>query len=191
MISKGCVYYLVRVRDMDFETPTLESDLIVNEFSEQFPDDKLSVPPERELDFGIDLLPDMRIVNAQEIEAPREVLRHDIEGKKKGVNTNVNNPNRVEVEDDEEEELAPQQQLLVPRGKVNNMCIWMLIKMIQKLKQCSNHNLTDRHLKQVFYRPPNFVTKPVVNAICGGSFMRKPFPKAIAIMDDVSKNNRA
>ncbi|WMV58065.1 hypothetical protein MTR67_051450 [Solanum verrucosum] len=56
MISKGCIYH--RVRDMDFETLTLESVPVVNEFSEVFPDDLLGIPLEREIDFGIDLLPD-------------------------------------------------------------------------------------------------------------------------------------
>ena len=32
MISKGFIYHLVRVRDVDFETPILESILVVNEF---------------------------------------------------------------------------------------------------------------------------------------------------------------
>ena len=34
IISKGCIYHLVRVRDMDFKTPNLESVPVVNEFSE-------------------------------------------------------------------------------------------------------------------------------------------------------------
>ncbi|KAH0712114.1 hypothetical protein KY289_008073 [Solanum tuberosum] len=58
MISKGCIYYLIRVRDVDSETPTLELFPIVNEFSKMFPVDLLGIPPEREIDFGIDLLPD-------------------------------------------------------------------------------------------------------------------------------------
>ncbi|WMV38160.1 hypothetical protein MTR67_031545 [Solanum verrucosum] len=52
MISKGCIYHLVRVRDMDFKTPTLESVPVVNEFLEVFPDDLPGVPLEREIDFG-------------------------------------------------------------------------------------------------------------------------------------------
>ncbi|KAH0689089.1 hypothetical protein KY289_016447 [Solanum tuberosum] len=65
MISKGCIYRLVWVRDVDFETPTLESVPVVNEFPEVFPDDLPSIPPEREIDFGIDLLP-----NTQPISIP-------------------------------------------------------------------------------------------------------------------------
>ncbi|WMV30565.1 hypothetical protein MTR67_023950 [Solanum verrucosum] len=36
MISKDCIYYLVWARDIDVETPTLESVPIVNEFLEMF-----------------------------------------------------------------------------------------------------------------------------------------------------------
>ncbi|XP_049349268.1 uncharacterized protein LOC125813838 [Solanum verrucosum] len=61
----------------------------------------------------------------------------------------------------------------------------------QKLKKCPNHDLTDRHLKQAFYRSLNYVTKPVVDAVCGGSFMRKPFAESIQLLDEVSKKNRA
>ncbi|WMV18527.1 hypothetical protein MTR67_011912 [Solanum verrucosum] len=60
MISKGLIYHLVRVRDVDFETPTFESVPVVNEFPEVFPNNLLSIPPEREIDFSIDLLPDMQ-----------------------------------------------------------------------------------------------------------------------------------
>ncbi|WMV24231.1 hypothetical protein MTR67_017616 [Solanum verrucosum] len=52
IFSKGCIYHLVRVKDMYFETPTLESVLVVYEFSEVFPDDLPRIPPEREIDFA-------------------------------------------------------------------------------------------------------------------------------------------
>jgi len=39
MVSKGCIYHLVWVRDMDSETPSLESVPIVNEYLEVFLDD--------------------------------------------------------------------------------------------------------------------------------------------------------
>ncbi|XP_049368155.1 uncharacterized protein LOC125833038 [Solanum verrucosum] len=50
----------VRVRDVDSETPTLQSVLVVNDFLEVFQDDLPGIPPEREIDFGIDLFPDMQ-----------------------------------------------------------------------------------------------------------------------------------
>ncbi|KAH0723877.1 hypothetical protein KY290_005311 [Solanum tuberosum] len=58
MISKGYIYHLVRVKDSSSETPTLESVLVVNKFPEVFPEDLPKVPLEREIDLGIDLLPD-------------------------------------------------------------------------------------------------------------------------------------
>ncbi|WMV24317.1 hypothetical protein MTR67_017702 [Solanum verrucosum] len=48
---------LVRVRDVESEALTLESVPIVKEFLEVFPNDLPGVPPKREIDFGIDLLP--------------------------------------------------------------------------------------------------------------------------------------
>ena len=58
MISKCYLYHLVRVNDSSLKTPTLESVPVVCEFTEVFPKDLPGVPPERKIDFGIDLLPD-------------------------------------------------------------------------------------------------------------------------------------
>ncbi|KAH0633127.1 hypothetical protein KY284_035913 [Solanum tuberosum] len=63
MISKGYLYHLVRVKDSSSESPTLKSVPIVNEFPEVFPDDLPGVLPEREIDFGIDLLPDTQPIS--------------------------------------------------------------------------------------------------------------------------------
>ena len=63
MISKGYLYHLVRVKDSSSESPTLESVPVVSEFPEVFPDDLSGVPPEREIDFGIDLLPDTQPIS--------------------------------------------------------------------------------------------------------------------------------
>ncbi|XP_070029791.1 uncharacterized protein [Nicotiana sylvestris] len=57
MISKGYIYHVVRVKDTDAQIPTLQSVPIVNEFPEVFPEDLPGIPPDREIDFGIDLLP--------------------------------------------------------------------------------------------------------------------------------------
>ncbi|WMV29770.1 hypothetical protein MTR67_023155 [Solanum verrucosum] len=56
---------MVRVKDVEFETPILKLVPIVNELLEVFPDDLPGVPPEREIDFGIHLLP-----NTQPISIP-------------------------------------------------------------------------------------------------------------------------
>ena len=58
IILKGCLYHIVRVQDLDSESPPIESVPVVSEFLEVFPNDLPSIPPEREMDFGIDLLPD-------------------------------------------------------------------------------------------------------------------------------------
>ena len=65
MIAKGCFYHVVRVRDENFETPTIESVSVVNEFLDVFLEDLSGIPPEREIEFGIDLLP-----NTQPISIP-------------------------------------------------------------------------------------------------------------------------
>lgn len=54
MISKGCIYHIVRVRNVESEACTLYSVSTIS----QFPDDLPSIPLERKLDFGIDLLLD-------------------------------------------------------------------------------------------------------------------------------------
>ncbi|XP_070045146.1 uncharacterized protein [Nicotiana tomentosiformis] len=53
IINKGCIYHLVS----DAEAPTLETVLVVNEFSEVFPGEIPRIPPDREIDFGIDVMP--------------------------------------------------------------------------------------------------------------------------------------
>ena len=63
MISKGYLYHLVRVKDSSSETQTLELVPVVSEFPEVFPEDLSGVPPKREIDFGIDLLPDTQPIS--------------------------------------------------------------------------------------------------------------------------------
>ncbi|KAF3655040.1 hypothetical protein FXO38_14859 [Capsicum annuum] len=58
MISKGCVYHPVQVKDSSSETSVLESVLVVREFPDVFPENLPRVPIEREINFGIDLFPD-------------------------------------------------------------------------------------------------------------------------------------
>ncbi|WMV10110.1 hypothetical protein MTR67_003495 [Solanum verrucosum] len=60
LTSKGCVYHLVRVSDSSAKIPHIQSVPVVKEFPEVFPDDLPRVPPEREIDFGMDLIPDTR-----------------------------------------------------------------------------------------------------------------------------------
>ncbi|WMV40983.1 hypothetical protein MTR67_034368 [Solanum verrucosum] len=45
------------------ETPLIQSVPLVSEFPEVFPDNIPRVPPEREIDFGTDILPDTRHIS--------------------------------------------------------------------------------------------------------------------------------
>ena len=58
MIAKGRLYCVVMVKNLECETPPIESVPFVREFPEVFRDDLLGVPLDREIDFGIDLSPD-------------------------------------------------------------------------------------------------------------------------------------
>ncbi|WMV34387.1 hypothetical protein MTR67_027772 [Solanum verrucosum] len=58
LVSKGCVYHLVRVNDSSVEIPHIQSVPIVKEFPEVFRDDLPRVLPKREIDFGIDTILD-------------------------------------------------------------------------------------------------------------------------------------
>ena len=57
MMSKGYICHLVRVRDVEAEPLTLQSVPVVNEFIDVFPEELPGLPPEREVEFGIDLIP--------------------------------------------------------------------------------------------------------------------------------------
>ncbi|XP_070010710.1 uncharacterized protein [Nicotiana sylvestris] len=57
MIKKGCIYHLVRVTDTNAEALSFEFVPVVNEFPDVFPDELPRIPPDREIDFGIDMIP--------------------------------------------------------------------------------------------------------------------------------------
>ena len=57
LIGKGCFYHIVRVTDIEFEVPPIELVPVVREFLEVFHEYISGIPPERDIDFGIDLLP--------------------------------------------------------------------------------------------------------------------------------------
>ncbi|KAH0710411.1 hypothetical protein KY284_011838 [Solanum tuberosum] len=52
--------FILYLKTRNAEVPPIQSVPVVKEFPEVFPDDLPGVPPEREIDFGIDLLPDTR-----------------------------------------------------------------------------------------------------------------------------------
>ncbi|XP_070041129.1 uncharacterized protein [Nicotiana tomentosiformis] len=57
MAEKGCDAFLAFVRDVSVDTPTVESVLVVRDFPDVFPTNLLGMPPDRNINFGIDLLP--------------------------------------------------------------------------------------------------------------------------------------
>lgn len=59
------LYHLVWLKNSSSETSTLESVPVVNDFPEMFAEDLPRVPPEREIDYKIDLYP-----NTQPISIP-------------------------------------------------------------------------------------------------------------------------
>ena len=74
MISKGYIYHLVRAKESSLETPFLQSVPVLCEFPKVFPKNLPEVPPEREIDFGIDLLPDTQTISiTPDIMAPAEL----------------------------------------------------------------------------------------------------------------------
>ena len=63
MMSKGLLYHLVSVNDLDHDIPSMDSLLVVNEFQDVFPNDLPGVPSTRAIDFGIDLEPDTKPIS--------------------------------------------------------------------------------------------------------------------------------
>ena len=63
MVAKGYLSHVVRVKIWECETPSIESALVVREFTGFFPNELLRVPLEREIDFGIEFLPYMNPIS--------------------------------------------------------------------------------------------------------------------------------
>ena len=57
MMKKGCKGYLATVKDTQQGKLKLEDIPVVREFSDVFPKDLSGLPPDREIEFSIDLLP--------------------------------------------------------------------------------------------------------------------------------------
>ena len=58
LLHKGCEAYLAHVIDKSKAEVTIKSVPIVCEFFDVFPDDLSGLPPDRKLEFEIELLPD-------------------------------------------------------------------------------------------------------------------------------------
>ncbi|XP_071712562.1 uncharacterized protein [Rutidosis leptorrhynchoides] len=57
LISHGCVGYLASIQNLSIESPSLENIDVVREFPGVFPDELQGLPPVREVEFSIDLIP--------------------------------------------------------------------------------------------------------------------------------------
>ncbi|XP_070042434.1 uncharacterized protein [Nicotiana tomentosiformis] len=70
MVEKGCLAYLAYVWDTTTEAPAIDSVPMVWEFSDVYPSDLSGMPPDRDIDFCIDLAPGEGIkVDPKKIEA--------------------------------------------------------------------------------------------------------------------------
>ena len=75
MISKGYLYVIVPVKSSSLETQTLKSVPVVCKFPEVFPEDLQRVPLEREIVFGIVILPDTKHIYIYPFRMALEELR--------------------------------------------------------------------------------------------------------------------
>ena len=63
LLHKGCEAYLAHMIDKSSSKVTLDNVLVVCEFSNVFLEDLSGLPPDRELEFGIELLPGSTLVS--------------------------------------------------------------------------------------------------------------------------------
>ena len=63
MISKGCLYHIIRLQDLDSKISPIELVHVVSEFTEVFPNEILDIYPEREIDFSIDMLSNLNPIS--------------------------------------------------------------------------------------------------------------------------------
>ncbi|WMV37260.1 hypothetical protein MTR67_030645 [Solanum verrucosum] len=71
LVGQGC---LAQIRDVEVESPSIESITVVSELREVFPIDLPSMPPDRDIDFCIDLGPGTRFISIPSYQmAPTEL----------------------------------------------------------------------------------------------------------------------
>ncbi|XP_070032514.1 uncharacterized protein [Nicotiana tomentosiformis] len=63
MVEKGCEAYLAFVRDVSADTPTVESVSVMMDFPDVFTADLQGMLPDRDIDFGIDLVPSTQLIS--------------------------------------------------------------------------------------------------------------------------------
>nr|GFB85413.1 putative reverse transcriptase domain, aspartic peptidase domain protein [Tanacetum cinerariifolium] len=57
LLSHGCEGFLATIHDTTSDVPSIHDQPIVSEFSDVFPDELLGIPPVREVEFNIELIP--------------------------------------------------------------------------------------------------------------------------------------
>ena len=63
MVSKGCSAFLAHLWDDTTQVPSIESVPVVRKFLDVFPVDLPGMPPDRDIDFCIDLEPSTRPIS--------------------------------------------------------------------------------------------------------------------------------
>ncbi|WRX29254.1 Reverse transcriptase domain - like 10 [Theobroma cacao] len=63
LLRQGCIGYLAVVRDTKAMVGNVSQVFVVKEFVDVFPEELLGLPPEREIEFCIDLIPDTRPIS--------------------------------------------------------------------------------------------------------------------------------
>nr|GFD46773.1 putative reverse transcriptase domain, aspartic peptidase domain protein [Tanacetum cinerariifolium] len=57
LLSHGCEGFLATIHDTTSDVPSIHDQLIVSEFLDVFPDEFSGIPPVREVEFNIELIP--------------------------------------------------------------------------------------------------------------------------------------
>ena len=57
LISHGCIGFLASIKDTSVDVPSIDSIRVVRDFTDVFPDELPGIPPVREIEFSIDLIP--------------------------------------------------------------------------------------------------------------------------------------
>ena len=63
LLRQGCESYLAHIIDRSKEMSNIECNPIANEFLDVFPDELPELPPDRQIEFSIDLTPDVEPVS--------------------------------------------------------------------------------------------------------------------------------
>ena len=64
LCRKGCILYQAHVLEVaENETPRLEEFHVLQEFKDVFPNEILGIPPKRDIDFTIELVPEIAPVS--------------------------------------------------------------------------------------------------------------------------------